>query len=1497
MTPRHPRAQELVQQGLFARLSTFSDLEERISLLPEIDQQAAFAAFAEAFIATRRLVMALEIWPVPLKPTFHKTPTEQDGFQGVFKTPSGHYMGYTTLFQDQRKSPKPKIFDPFFNWRGPMAHRLIITNVSELPNALNRQDGFYTIRGTDLDRLSAADFMVIQRWLQNGGIRMRHPSNPRWLEPVTEAINDYLADDDRLTLIMPPGLDLSRLCLNLVQQLGSHRTALIVTDSLAGIRKLIHHWECIVGWSTIACLPLCADNLPGGATDLPRFRPMDLDFHLAGSHDTVKHFLNWRFSGIRVIITTFSSVDLIADVVEGALDLALVLNAQHLVGKKAASDANLLDDSWLPIRTRICIAHKPHCFDITKRTPQGDPRSLWSLSDSALTGMIHHAITLDQAQKKRLLPRLTIRPFPVESADLETTRLFDSVLESEKPSHITAFYPAVKIIKTLISTIDEAEVSKKSAVQLRPVLGAQPAWERTGLIAADLPKKQTMIQLTTRALLYEDQTIPTSLVMVVNPLKSREDLPAIIAYLMDESGSAESVDLCIPLPGDIKEHQWDIEPLMVILQTLREIDPSFDNLCHQLAVSAGQQGCWELSALADWITPLDSGDEDNAWHDDIVQQVMELLHHPWDYHYGAFLTWSQQRGHGNVPTKDEENPELSAWAQSQRTLWRKGELGEAWATLLDRAGFIWDPDNFAWHKSLSDLMHFKGQTGHCRVPKKWDDDPELAKWVIAQRRLDQLGTLSDEYRQKLDQAGFDWNPDETEWQILFQQAVAYIKQNTHCAIPKKWEQNQPLADWANQQRLAQDKQTLSIAHKQQLDEIGFVWDLEQFHWNRLFAKLVKYRFQHSHCRVDKTDEQHQELAQWVDAQRRLNRTNKLSPERKTRLDDIGFIWDLQAAEWESMLVRFILFRLQNGHGNVPDRFDPLPELGKWAKAQRKAWQDDKIDPNYQQRLDGLGFIWDPKAYAWDGMLETLKQFHAYHGHCRVEKNDPDHAELATWVFQQRTLRLKNQLTDDQIGRLNRLGFNWDLQYAIWDGFYLALICYRRLTGQCQLPKELERCQLGRWIQQQRQLASKNKLPDQQKKMLEEIGFIFDPEQNYWLEMFSCLTQFKQETGHAAVPDRLPGRSALGAWAALQRRQHQMGVLSEERKNRLDEIGFSWDLQASYEADMINELIQFKKQQGHDNVPKTMPAWSALNLWLNRTRKLKKGGGLSPALEAKLTEIGFNWDEEEALWHEMFLVLKQYQLDHHHCHIPKTWRGHPKLARWVMAQRRDFEAGRLTPEQIAQFEQIGFVLDQQDSLWEEMYAALSDFRRRHGHGNVPEEYRENPNLAWWAGAQRKAFHNKSLPEEHVKRLNTLDFIWDPFRLQWNKMYDHLKAHKARYGHCIAPRDWPENPELAGWIQAQRIAGNNNALAKPYRTRLDKLGFEWDEQRVVAEEMFMELWLFRHQNGHFDVPLNWSKNPQLGLWVKFQRQSYQAGRLDPQRARRLEAMGFNWEIKEE
>ncbi len=161
-------------------------------------------------------------------------------------------------------------------------------------------------------------------------------------------------------------------------------------------------------------------------------------------------------------------------------------------------------------------------------------------------------------------------------------------------------------------------------------------------------------------------------------------------------------------------------------------------------------------------------------------------------------------------------------------------------------------------------------------------------------------------------------------------------------------------------------------------------------------------------------------------------------------------------------------------------------------------------------------------------------------------------KLGFWVSNQRRSRY-GDLTDEKRKRLDELGFIWDALETRWEQGFRHLKSYVQREGHCRVP--YEHCEsgfrLGSWVSNQR--GNKVATPIERQKRLDELGFLWDARETTWDENFAYLKTYAEREGHCCVPvSHRENGFRLGLWVRNQRNKDDM---SEERRRRLDELGF------------------------------------------------------------------------------------------------------------------------------------------------------------------------------------------------------------------------------------------------------------------------------------------------------------------------------------------------------
>jgi hypothetical protein len=104
-------------------------------------------------------------------------------------------------------------------------------------------------------------------------------------------------------------------------------------------------------------------------------------------------------------------------------------------------------------------------------------------------------------------------------------------------------------------------------------------------------------------------------------------------------------------------------------------------------------------------------------------------------------------------------------------------------------------------------------------------------------------------------------------------------------------------------------------------------------------------------------------------------------------------------------------------------------------------------------------------------------------------------------------------------------------------------------------------------------------------------------------------------------------------------------------------------------------------------------------------------------------------------------LADYHKIHGHCNVPKCYSENSKLGRWVSNQRKDYrlhEEGKKSPmitSCIQALESLDFEWDCYGAAWADLLSELAEYRKIHGHCNVPKRYSENTKLGLWVSKQK------------------------------------------------------------------------------------------------------------------------------------------------------------------
>lgn len=297
-------------------------------------------------------------------------------------------------------------------------------------------------------------------------------------------------------------------------------------------------------------------------------------------------------------------------------------------------------------------------------------------------------------------------------------------------------------------------------------------------------------------------------------------------------------------------------------------------------------------------------------------------------------------------------------------------------------------------------------------------------------------------------------------------------------------------------------------------------------------------------------------------------------------------------------------------------------------------------------------------------------------------------------------------------------------------------------------------------------------------------------------------------------------------------------------------------------------------------------------WLELQRQVQAGqrpGRLTAEQAAKLEKLGIRWNHRlEAAWEKGFASAQKYRTEHGDLLVPVRYRDKNDFAlgEWIVYNRQRYLGGNLPQNRIERLEAIGMVWSTSNDLWEQNYAAATQYYLEHGDLEVPIKY-ETPSgfgLGVWLGAQRAAHKAGELPQEQVERLDALGMDWTNRNdRKWMSLYDVAAAYYHEHGNLNVPSEYvtPDGVLLGKWVARQRYAYLNpdrsSARVTPERKALlDKLGMVWEKYDPWQERYDLAL-AYKTEHGDLEIPSVYktADGVWLGSWVSRQRQAMNSG----------------------
>lgn len=189
-----------------------------------------------------------------------------------------------------------------------------------------------------------------------------------------------------------------------------------------------------------------------------------------------------------------------------------------------------------------------------------------------------------------------------------------------------------------------------------------------------------------------------------------------------------------------------------------------------------------------------------------------------------------------------------------------------------------------------------------------------------------------------------------------------------------------------------------------------------------------------------------------------------------------------------------------------------------------------------------------------------------------------------------------------------------MQTNSWEYFYQELVEYRHLHGHSNVPQKENR--LGKWINHQRYEFKSGQLSHSREDRLNAIEFVWDQRDEAWENNFIYLKSLTQAL--TRCPYKF-GDKNIDEWMNSQRKFYRNNTIRQNRFERLESLGFVWNLWEYTWNEKYQRLKSFYHENKHSNIPRTA---GTLGRWVQKQREDEHK--LTYQQKALLNLLNFRW---------------------------------------------------------------------------------------------------------------------------------------------------------------------------------------------------------------------------------------------------------------------------------
>jgi len=342
--------------------------------------------------------------------------------------------------------------------------------------------------------------------------------------------------------------------------------------------------------------------------------------------------------------------------------------------------------------------------------------------------------------------------------------------------------------------------------------------------------------------------------------------------------------------------------------------------------------------------------------------------------------------------------------------------------------------------------------------------------------------------------------------------------------------------------------------------------------------------------------------------------------------------------------------------------------------------------------------------------------------------------------------------------------------GIWNENYNKLNAfvkkYGRFPERCSL--EINIRFLGSWVNHQRQSYKKNKLSQNQIKMLEQIpGWKWrrDSEKMWNKQYDKLITFIEKNKAFPSDKSKDADERYVGQWKVNQKGYKKQNKLSEEQIKMLEQIPeWQWkkdtggEIWTNHYYKLINYIEIFGIYPSVCSIEKKI---KSLGLWAATQRQNYKQNKLSQEQIKMLEQIPkWKWKINSKEIRSENWIKNYYDF----INYIKTFGKYPSenskeskfLNSWMENQKRNYRKNKLSEYQKKMLEQIpGWTLNPKSDNWNNIYNKLKEYKEK--NHSFPTQYskeKDVKSIGLWYSRQKENYYKNILSQERINLLEQI-----------------------------------------------------------------------------------------------------------------------------------------------